>query len=326
MSKRFDNKRLFFILGGLLAILLLTIIVKIPKERSTLKSTLVDVDTAEVVKIIITPKASTGKPFEFVRDNNKWTVRQDNIVSVPMKGAVENIFREVLAIGPQSLAAVGKQAWEEYELTDSLATRVKLLNGRNKDLAELMIGKFTYRQLSNPYGGYGGNNIEGTTYVRLSGEEEIYTVEGFLAFSFSGGFNDWRDKSFLKCKKEDITKVTFTMPADSSFILAMKDSLWFAGIQPVDSAKTANFLNSLSLIDGQDFRDGFKPVSSPEYQMVIEGNNLLNITVKCFKGETGDEYILNSSLNPEVYFTSRRDGIFKQMFKPLSYFKKGSSS
>ena len=326
MSKRFDNKRLFFILGGLLAILLLTIIVKIPKERSTLKSTLVDIDTAEVVKIIITPKASAGKPFEFVRENNKWTVRQDNIVSVPMKGGVDNIFREVLAIGPQSLAAVGKAAWEEYELTDSLATRVKLLNGRNKDLAELMIGKFTYRQVSNPYAGYGGNNIEGTTYVRLSGEEEIYTVEGFLAFSFSGGFNDWRDKSFLKCKKEDITKVTFTMPADSSFILAMKDSLWYAGSQPVDSAKTANFLNSLSVIDGQDFRDGFKPASSPEYLMVIEGNNLLNITVKCFKGEADGEYILNSSLNPEVYFTSRRDGIFEQMFKPLSYFTKGSSS
>jgi len=195
------TKGCFFILGGLLAILLLTIIVKIPKERSTLKSTLVDIDTAEVVKIIITPKASAGKPFEFVRENNKWTVRQDNIVSVPMKGGVDNIFREVLAIGPQSLAAVGKAAWEEYELTDSLATRVKLLNGRNKDLAELMIGKFTYRQVSNPYAGYGGNNIEGTTYVRLSGEEEIYTVEGFLAFSFSGGFNDWRDKSLLKCKK-----------------------------------------------------------------------------------------------------------------------------
>ena len=320
MSRRFDNKRLFFILGGLLVILLLTIIVKIPKERSTLKSTLVEVDTAEVVKIIIIPKASAGKLFEFIRENKKWTVRQNNIVSAPMKGAIENIFREILAIGPQSLAAVGKSAWKEYELTDSLATRVKLLDNRNKDLAEIMIGKFTYKQVNNPYAGYGGNNIEGTTYVRLSEEEEIYTVEGFLAFSFSGGFNDWRDKSFLKCKKEDITKITFNLPADSSFTLAMKDSLWFAGGQPADSAKTSNYLNSLGIIDGQDFRDGFKPASSPEYQMVIEGNNLMNITVKCFKGEAGDEYILNSSLNPEVYFTSRRDGLFNQLFKPSDYF------
>jgi len=60
--------------------------------------------------------------------------------------------------------------------------------------------------------------------------------------------------------------------------------------------------------------------SSPEYLMVIEGNNLLNITVKCFKSEAGDQYFLNSSLNPEVYFTSRRDGIFEQVFKPLAIY------
>jgi len=320
MSKRFDNKRLFLILGGLLVILFLTIIIKMPKERSTLKSTLVEVDTADVGRIIIIPEASAGKPFEFIRDGTKWTVTQDNIISAPVKGAVENIFREVLAIGPQSLAAVGKSAWEEYELTDSLATRVKFLNKRGKDLGEIMIGKFSYKQVNNPYAAYGGDNIEGTTYVRLSAEDEIYAVEGFLAFSLSGAFNDWRDKSFLKCKKEDITKVTFTLPADSSYTLALKDSIWFAGNHPADSAKTSTYLNSIGLMDGQDFRDGYKPTSSPEYQMVIEGNNLLNVSVKCYKGESGDEYILNSSLKPDIYFTSGKNGIFEKVFKGRRYF------
>ena len=58
MSKRFDNRKLIYILAGLLVILLLTVIIKIPKERSTLKSKLVEVDTAGVSKIIIIPKAS----------------------------------------------------------------------------------------------------------------------------------------------------------------------------------------------------------------------------------------------------------------------------
>ena len=321
MSKRFDNKRLFIVLAVLLSILLLTVIVKIPKERSTLKSTLVEFDTAVVDRIIITPRLSAGKPFEFVRENNKWSVRQDNIVSAPQKGAVGGILTEIMALKPQSLAAVGEPRFEEYELTDSLATRVKFLNKKGKDLAEIMIGKFSYKQISNPYAQYGGNNIEGTTYVRLSGEEQIFAVDGFLAFTFSGGFNDWRDKSFLSCKKEDVKKITFTLPADSSYVLAMKDSLWFAGVQPADSAKTAGYLNSFSMMEGQDFRDEYKPVSSPDYQMVIEGNNMLNITVKCYKGETGDEYILNSSLNPDVYFISRREGIFDDLFKPMTYFR-----
>ena len=156
--------------------------------------------------------------------------------------------------------------------------------------------------------------------ARVVGRCASCAVDGFLAFTFSGGFNDWRDKSFLSCKKEDVKKITFTLPADSSYVLAMKDSLWFAGVQPADSAKTAGYLNSFSMMEGQDFRDEYKPVSSPDYQMVIEGNNLLNITVKCYKGETGDEYILNSSLNPDVYFISRREGIFDDLFKPISYF------
>jgi hypothetical protein len=320
MSKRFDNRKLIFLLAALLVILLLTVIVKIPGERSTLKGTLVEVDTSEVGRIIIVPRVVSGKPFEFVRENEKWSVCQDNIISTPQKDAIGNIFTEILAIKPQSLAAVGKSRWQEYELTDSLATHVKLISKKGRNLAEIMIGKFSYRQSDNPYAGYGGNNIEGTTYVRLSGEEEIYAVEGFLSFMFSGGFNDWRDKSFLRCMKEDIKKVTFILPADSSYTLAMKDSLWFAGNMRADSSKTANYLNSITSVDGQDFRDRYKPASSPEYQMVIEGNNLLNITVKCYKGEAAGEYILNSSLNPEVYFSSRREGIFDRLFKPSDFF------
>ncbi len=319
MSKRFDNKRLLMILGGLVVLLLLTVLIKIPRERSTLKGNLVEIDTSSVGKIIITPKSGTGNQFEFRKENDKWSIVQGDIVAIPMKGAVGNILSEIMAVKPQTLAAVGESMWKEYELTDSLATEVKIVSKKGKELAGLMIGKFSYRQVGNPYAGNAGNNIEGTTYVRLAGEKEIYAVDGFLAFSFSGGFDDWRDKSFVRCNKDDITKVIFTMPSDSSFILAKRDSLWYAANHKADSAKTANYLNSLSLVDGQEFEDGFKPGSFPVYQIVIEGNNLLNITVKCFRGE-GDKLVFNSSLNPDVYFSGKRDGIFAELFKPLDYF------
>ena len=109
------------------------------------------------------------------------------------------------------------------------------------------------------------------------------------------------------------------MPSDSSFTLTKRDSIWYAANQKADSAKTATYLSSLSLVDGQEFMDRYKPDAFPVYQMVIEGNNLLNITVKCFQGE-GGKLILNSSLNPDIYFSSKRDGIFNELFKPLKYF------
>ncbi|MDP4223558.1 MAG: DUF4340 domain-containing protein [Bacteroidota bacterium] len=322
MSNRFNNKGLIIILSGLIVILILTMVIKVPKERSTLKTRLFDLDTSKVSEIIITPKVETGKPFEFTKEKNKWTVRQDKIIAQPMKNAVENILSEVLQLKPQSLVAVDNSKWKEYELTDSLATKIRFLDKKGKTLGDLMIGKFTYKQAANPYGYGGGNNIEGTSFVRLSNDKKIYSVEGFLAFSFGGTFNDWRDKSFLRCKRDDISKITYTYPADSSFVLMKKDSLWYAGDQRVDSLKTTNYLSSISFTDGDEFADGFRPASSPIYSMTIEGNNLLNLTVKCFREEGKDKYVFNSSLNPEIYFTSGKNGLFEKLFKPLNYFEK----
>ncbi len=320
MNKRYDNKKLFLILTGLLAILLLTVVIKIPKQRSTLKENLVEFDTASVVRIVIKPKTVDGNEFEFIREKAGWKVKQNDIITTPRKNAVSNIFTEILDIKPQSLAAVSSSEWKNYELTDSLATRIKFLDKKGKILADIMIGKFSYRQVAaNPYSPR-QNNFAGTSYVRLTDEDRIYSVDGFLSLSFGGGFNDWRDKTLLRCSKSEITKITFTLPADSSFILERKDSLWNADGQSADSLKTEQYLNSLSYLNGEDFSDGFVPGSSPDYQIHIEGNNLLSILIKCYRRSGGKEFIYNSSQNPSLYFSAGDRELFEKIFKPKSYF------
>jgi hypothetical protein len=321
MSNRFNNRNLFLILGGLSVILLITFVVKIPSKRSTIKERLLDIDTSAVARIEITPKAAEGKSFEFIKQDNRWVVKQGDIISEPRNGAVRNIFNEALSIKPQSLAAVDKSMWEEYELTDSLATRIKFLNKKNQKMADLMVGKFVYKQVVNPYS-YGGNDIEGTSFVRLYNDKEIYAVNGFLTFSFGGGFDDWRDKSFIRCNKNDILKISFTYPSDSSYTLIKKDSVWVAGSHPADSLKTQNYLNSIGSVNGEDFMDGYKPVSLPAYMMNIEGNNMLNISVKCYLDQEKDQYVFNSSQNPEIYFASTKSGLYDKLFKPSGYFNK----
>src|SRR5665648_233032 len=145
MSNRFDNKKLLVLLAGLFAILLLTIIVKIPKEKATLKSRIIEFDTLEISKIIIYPRLNNGDPIEFNRNNSLWTVQQGTIISATQKGAVQNIFNELNGIKPQSLATLDKSKWKEFELTDSLATRVKFISSKGKVMADLMVGKFTYK-------------------------------------------------------------------------------------------------------------------------------------------------------------------------------------
>ncbi len=322
MSRRFNNKRLLYLLAGLIVILLLTVVIKIPKEKATLKNKIVDFDTSEVSKIILYPRISNGNAVEFNRRGVKWTVQQGNIVAATQEGAVPNMFGDVLNIKPENLAAISKSKWKEFDLTDSLATRIKFFSSKGKILADLMIGKFDYKQPDKIYKGYNGNNVQITTYVRLANGEEIYGVDGLLTFTFNIKFEDWRDKTFIRSKKNDITRITFTYPADSSYTLSRKDSVWYAGTLKADSASIVNYLNSLSFLSGQDFKDNYKPVINPVYQILVEGNNLLNFFVKCYKDENSDEFILNSSLNQDVYFTSKKQGIFDQIFKPKSNFLK----
>jgi hypothetical protein len=322
MSNRFNNKKLLYLLAVLIVLLCVTILIKIPKEKATFKAKLIEFDTTQVNKIILYPRITDGKPFEFVNTQGKWNIQQGNIISVPEKDAVRNFMLDVLNIKPQNLASVDKSKWKEFDLTDSLAIRIKFLDKKGKVLADLMIGKFSYKPGDNPNAGYGGNNVQGTSFVRLYNEKEVYGVDGFLTFSFGGKFNDYRDKSFLKLSKSDITKIKFTYPADSSYTLNQKDSVWYAGNKVADSLITANFINSLGFLNGQDIKDNYREVSAPVYQINIEGKNLLNITVKCFTGEQADEYILNSNFNPEMYYTSRKNGLFDQVFKPQRFFFK----
>jgi hypothetical protein len=320
MSKRFDNRRILYILGVLIILLAVTVLVKLPKERATIKEDLVKIDTAKVSGIIISPRISEGAPFEFTKRNGRWTIRQENLVAQPEKEAVQAILSEVMNIKPKSLEAVDKSKWKDFNLTDSLAIRVRFLDEKGKTMTDLMIGRFDYSQANNPYAAPNGGGIQGTSFVRLYDDRNVYGVEGFLALSFSGKFNDYRDKSFLKLNREDVTKITFIFPADSGFVLSMKDSIWHAGDKITDSLALTNYMNSLRFLNGQEIKDNFKPSSNPDYEMRIEGNNLLSISVKCFKAEGDNEFILNSSLNPDVYFTSKKDGIFDRLFKNEKYF------
>ena len=314
MSNRFDNKRLLYILGVLVLFLILTVLIKIPKERATLKDKIIEFDSTQVSTIILNSKATAGKTIEFKKSNGKWNVSQGTIESASRQAEVENIIIEIMSIKPQNLVSKNKAKWADFEVTDSTGTRIKFLNNKGKTLADLIVGKFSYKQINNQPGMYGRNSIEGTSYVRLAGENEVYGVDGFLSLSFNRGFNEWRDNTLVAFNRNDITSIKYLYPADSSYTLVNSNSKWMIGNMQADSAKVAGFISSLCNATGQDFDDNFKPDVNPDFQMVIEGNNLLSISVKCFKKPDGS-YILNSSINPQIYFSSKPDGAYRRIFK-----------
>jgi len=317
MSKRPDNRILLLILVILVAVFLVAKFLKTGKTEKSFKTELVQLDTSKITTILLYPKADDLEEIRFVLNGNNWTVSKDGVISDVGDNAVEGLLAQLIQVKPKRLAARSKERWEEYQLTDSLATRIRVIEKGNNETLDLMIGKFTYQQSNDPYGGRG--NVIGTTYVRLWDEEEIYAVDGFLSMSVNREFNSWRNQVITNTRKEDVTKLIFSYPADTGFIALKNDSIWMANGEVADSLKIDQFLSSLSYKNSSEFKDDFIPSLNPDFQLTIEGNNFSPVSIQVFS-IADDQYVINSSLNPGSYFQSKREGLYSDLFKSSSYF------
>ena len=161
--------------------------------------------------------------------------------------------------------------------------------------ADLWVGRTGFSQ------GSGGMFAGGFTYVRVQGQNEVYAVEGFLEGQFNRAFNDWRDKSFARFKRDSTNKITFRYPADTSFVLEKKNGKWACGTEFVDSAAVSSYLSGLEYKN----ISGFSEVTpSGEALAVITFEKDARIMAKIEAWPSSGSWILRSSLQPDTFFTS----------------------
>ena len=321
MAGKFNNRNLIIVLIVLAGIFLVTRYFRSRTSEGTLKDFQVKLDTSKIDRISIYPKAENQQEIRFTRKGNLWTVEKGEIIAEAEQYSVSNIFSELLNIKADQLVALNKNKWAEFQVDDSLGTRVVLSEGKKTKL-DLVVGRFNYQPGPQGYrGGYGQNYGRGLTYVRKSDENEVYSVEGYLAMIFNQDFKSWMNQILIALTRDNITRITFQYPQDTGFVLAIQDSVWtINGMRP-DSASVAKYLSSLTRKAGGDFVDDFNALTAPDYQLIIEGNNMQAVTVKAYN-RTENELILQSSINPKSYFITRRDGLFKDLFKSRSDFYK----
>lgn len=321
MGKKFSNRTLFLLLGGLVVIFVVTNMLRKTSQKSTFKSELVALDSAAVESISIFPATEKGVEIKIVKQDGGWKVSSNGISGDLQEGVIQRILSDLLSIKPKRLAGRSEDQWEKYQLSDSAATRVRVSELGKGQTLDLYVGKFTYQQPQgggNPYGGQ--QQIIGTTYVRLAGEKEAYAIDGFLAMTFNQNFNAFRNANFLRSDKESIGKITFSYPADSGFVLAKTAEGWMINEAIADSMAVQNYLGLLNNRPNRDFADSFKPTTNPDYSIVIEGDNMSAINLGCYLAP-GGSYFLSSTLNPGVYFSSDSAGIAAQLFLPAQAFR-----
>jgi hypothetical protein len=311
--KKLNNKTLIIILIALVGVFVLVRLFRAPALESNLKKELTSVDTSKVTLIKLWPASAQGTEIQFVRTANKWSVKQGDKQYNLEQGAASSMMGYLVKLVPQKMVSRKKEKWSDYQVGDS-STRVQMLAG-NESVADLRLGRigFNQNQMQMQQQQFGQGGFGGMfTYVRLEGEDEVYTVEGFLGSSFDRSLNDWRDKSLLRIKKDQVTKVAFNYP-DSGFVADKRDKKWWIGDQIADSTKFKAYLGQLELKNATTFADEFTPNRQPDISLNIDGASGPLATLQAWRRET--DWVMTSTHQPGIYFTTEGSGIFNSVFE-----------
>ena len=285
--KKLNNNILIGALVVLVGVFALSRWLRSPGLESNLRKQLLSLDTTNINEVRIKP--ANYKPLEVVlkKEGNHWRVYNGQQQADTEIGTVKSMLGVLKDLKVQRLASRKKDKWDTYQVGDG-ATQVSVL--QDGKTTEIFFGKSTYSQ----GGAY--------TYVRLSKEDEVYAIEGFIDSHFNRTYNDWRNKTLLKLNQADISKITFNYPADSSFALEKRDSVWFAGNVQAADAKVNSYVSQLSFKTLNDFADGFASVEESTVTLQIESKNGVLATVQGWKN--GEQWILTSSAQSGVYFSA----------------------
>lgn len=273
----------------LLAVVVLVQVIDSQKGNRTFKSDLVEVVAEDVNILELYPKAAGGKLIKLIKQNEEWKVESEGKTFNADQSIPGRMISELNNMKPKSVAATSKERWEQFEVTDSLGTRVKLFNGPDL-LADVIIGKFSFSQPRNM-----------TSYIRLTEDKEVYGVEGMLGMSFNRNLDSFRDRTVIKSNKNDWIKLSFSYPADSSFVLEKKGEKWMIGEMETDSASVVQYFNAIANLNEGSFTSE-KPVIAPTHRLTIEGNNMMQKIEITGYFESEEKFVLESNLNPNTFF------------------------
>ena len=302
------------IFAVLAALFIITRLTRVRQGERSLMTELAVIDTSRVSTFSIYPAAGSGQEIRFVREGSGWRISRGEFSAPAGSQAVRSLLGEIRSLEAQQLVARDPDRWDDYQVVDSLGTRVVISEGSRVAL-DMIVGRFQYQPPpQNSYNNmYGQNQVSGKTYVRISGENEVYSVDGFFALSVNQGFDRWRDNRLTQLNKNALSRIHFDYPADSGFIAQKSESGWMVAGLPADSAHMENYLNRITRTSFSEFADGFRASGDPDIQLTLEGDQMGPTLINAYV-QADSSFILNSSMNPETWFRIRDLGRFQEIF------------
>ena len=311
--KKINNKILLLLFLVLAIIAVIMFLNDRKKGERTFKSELFTIDSANVTAITIYPKGKGKGTLDLVKAGKTWEVRYDNRSYPADTMTVQRLLQALHKVTAERVAATDRSGWKDLEITDSSSTRVVVNQGADIS-ADFRVGKVSFSRNNNMQG-YGGNqNVIVKSHLRVAGDDRVYVVDGFLSMMFSDQPSMYRNRMVVRFNKNDLTKLTFIYPGDSSFQLNRSGTRWLLNDKPADSVKVENWLSSAANYSSSDFADEkAKPLTFP-YTLRIEGNNLKTIEVTGATDAVSKNYFVCSTFNPSATFGGSNSNLFNQVF------------
>ena len=210
---------------------------------------------------------------------------------MPTRSAVASLISKARSIPVKNVVSSNAERYSLFKV-DSTGTSVRLSAG-NSLLASFVVGK--------------PSSSFNETYVRKEGSPDVILADGMIAYTFSRGVNEWRDKSILTVKQDEIQSVHFAY-GDTTFTLARADSGWAIDGVKATGAQIDRMVGALGGFAADGFID--TTFSSPKTPTAIVSVNGIDLR---FYKQTGN-YSVQSSLSPQWYVVNdwKAQGVLKR--------------
>jgi hypothetical protein len=255
------------------------------------------VDSVDVAKIEM---SQNGEKIVLAKSDDVWKLVEP-LESKIEKRNLENIFSRALVVTTSEIPVSEKESAREiYNLTDSLATVVKIYDKSGKLLSDVLLGKS--KQWNN-------------TPARKNGDNKIYRLNSNISRIFNTDKDYWRDKEVLYVFPEQIQELQL-LADDLDYKVTATDSLWKVEYrnQVINVDENNDFLSSVfknlkKVKVAKFYYDDYSKVAdkfeNPEFKIIIKKRSGDVITLTFVESDQSQYRLMKINDNEDqLYYMS----------------------
>ena len=287
-----NNKLLAIVFFALLGLLVAKKTILKPKTKS-FKTELTNFNVDEIDKVTV--QIGSEPMTTLSKSGDSWTV-SDGIRDLDAKvTTVEGLIQDMSNVKTKQLVSRNSEKWADYEVDDALGKKV-VLYSNGKKVVGLHVGRFNFNQQTR----------SGVSYARSSDEDDIYSLEGFLAMSVGKDFNSFRETNMMNFDQTEVQEVVLDTGGKQTSLSKDLDGGWVVDGIAIDSSSAARYISGLTNLNGRDFVDGFSETNATIHSTLTTTDNIVTTY------STSDGFVIKSNKNP-AYFASDSSGVFKRL-------------